>query len=336
MTTVKNKIKLFSLAAMLLASAVSTASAAQTPKNVDVYYVPLQFVFDGEQYAPPEDQQGFIYEGSTYVPLRFISYSLNKAVQWDGDTYKVTVEEPKAADKVQIDEYNLNTKVRGGKLRDSFDASQLKPSSISVYQEKVQYVFDGQTKEIGEELPGLFVDNSLYVPLRFFSESVGRKIEWDAVSYTIKAEVPAADKPKAEQDKPATPKPAEAPKPAAPAAPVMGGGGGGGATTTRTEQSIADEFKPRIEALQSEAMVYFLGLLAQYSGIEDEQEKAAKKAELRTQAEAKLAEFDSRFNTIISAMEAKLGEYQYGTAKADEYRASYEQAKSLAKQSYGI
>lgn len=335
----KKTIKMFSLAAMLLASAVNTASAAQTPQNVDVYYVPLQFVFDGEQYAPPEDQQGFIYEGSTYVPLRFISYSLNKAVQWDGDTYKVTVEDPKAEDQIKIDEFNLNTKVRGGKLRDKFDASQLKPSSIAVYKEKVQYVFDGQTKEIGEELPGLFVDNRLYVPLRFFSESVGRKIEWDAVSYTIKAAVPVDEKAKTDTANPTQQKPAEEQKPTVPAAPILGGGGavgGGGVSTTVTEQSIADEFKPQIEAIRSEATVFFLGLLAQYNSIQDEQEKAAKKAELKTQAEAKLAEFDSRFNTIISAMEAKLGEYHYSSAKADEYRAMYEAAKSVAKQTYGL
>ena len=46
------------------------ANAAQAPTDVDVYQIPMHFTFDGEEYAPPEGQQGFIYEGTTYVPIR--------------------------------------------------------------------------------------------------------------------------------------------------------------------------------------------------------------------------------------------------------------------------
>lgn len=165
-----------SLAVMMGISA--QASAAQAPLDVDVYQVPMHFTFDGKEYAPPEGQQGFIYEGTTYVPIRFISYSLDKAVNWDPNTYTVTIAEPKAADKINISEYKLNTQIYS-KSTEKFNKSKLAPSNLKVYKEKINYVFDGVAKKPSDELPGYIVDGSLFVPIRFFSESVGKTINWD-------------------------------------------------------------------------------------------------------------------------------------------------------------
>ncbi|WP_159887515.1 copper amine oxidase N-terminal domain-containing protein [Paenibacillus puerhi] len=339
------RLKATVLAGALFVSSLSaTAMAAQTPKNVDVYYVPLQFVFDGEQVAPPQDQQAFIYEGSTYVPLRFISYSLNKAVQWDGDSYTVSVEEPKEKDKLQIADFNLNTKVRDGKLRDKFDASQLTASPIEVYQEKVTYIFDGKEKEIGDELPGLFVDNKLYVPLRFFSESVGNKIEWNAQSYTITAVSPAKEKAdkeaatKAAAEKAAAQKAVEEKKAAdakkdASTTPVGGGGGsaGGGSSATKSQDAIVSPYLTRISAMESEAESYFVLAFGKYITAQPD-----KQQEILANARAKLAEYNSRFDSWMVDLENELVASNYSTDKAAELRVQYEERKEAKKKQYGL
>jgi hypothetical protein len=334
----KKKLKSLCAAAVMLATIAGTTTfAEQVSTKIDAYYVPLEFIFDGEQYAPPEDQQGFIYEGSTYVPLRFISYSLNKAVRWDGDSYTVTVEEPKDTDKISIQEYNLNTKVRNAVKRDKFDTSQLSASNVTVYKEKVNYVFNGQEKAMGPDLSGIFVDNRLYVPLRFFSESVGKKIEWDPVSYSISAKAK-------EETKPEPAKETEKPKEEKPAAPVtapagggMGGGiGGGGASTKVSYESIITSVESKINALEMEATGFFFGLLGEYNAVTDESLKPAKKAELQGKATSKLNEYNSRFSGLMSSLRTELSANGYNDSKASEYESRYEAAKAAAMATVGL
>ncbi|WP_281885467.1 copper amine oxidase N-terminal domain-containing protein [Paenibacillus sp. YYML68] len=340
-----SKIKRLALASVLAVSLAGTAQAAQTPQQIDVYYVPLQFVFDGEQYAPPEDQKSFIYEGSTYVPLRFLSYSLNKAVKWDGDSYTVSVEEPKDTAKIEIQEHNLNTKVRGGKLREQFDASQLAPTQVTVYQEKVQYVFDGKQKEIGEDLPGLFVDNRLYVPLRFFSESVGRKIVWDPKSYSIAADTPPAEKPpvKKEEPKKEEPKPA----PAAPG-PVGGGGGGGGfgggaPTITKSVEAILADFQSSYDSVKLQAMIGMLeisNLHTEYLAITDPVVQEEKKDYYKDEALKIVKKYDDMVDAALNELGSKLQQHGHDAAtvtsvKAEKKAEYLNQKKSLLSQ-YGV
>jgi hypothetical protein len=47
--------------------------------------------FDGEQKIPPKNQEGFVYQGTTYVPLRFVAESLGKEVEWDQETLSIYV-----------------------------------------------------------------------------------------------------------------------------------------------------------------------------------------------------------------------------------------------------
>ncbi|SDE23328.1 Peptidyl-prolyl cis-trans isomerase (rotamase)-cyclophilin family [Paenibacillus sp. UNCCL117] len=68
------------LGAMLTAAIGVSAAGGQ---QIEVYFKPLKFMFDGKEKKPAEGQP-FIYEGTTYVPLRFMSETLGKQVQYDG------------------------------------------------------------------------------------------------------------------------------------------------------------------------------------------------------------------------------------------------------------
>ncbi|HLN64489.1 MAG TPA: copper amine oxidase N-terminal domain-containing protein [Symbiobacteriaceae bacterium] len=60
-------------------------------RDIHVSYLPLKFMFDGVEKAPPADQQGFTFNERTFVPLRFMSEALGKKVEWDQSTYTIYV-----------------------------------------------------------------------------------------------------------------------------------------------------------------------------------------------------------------------------------------------------
>lgn len=304
------------LAALALASAItgsgySNAVAEQAATNIDAYYAPIQFEFDGSYLAPPKDQQGFLYKDSTYVPLRFVAYSIDKAVDWDPATYTVTIREPAKAEKVTISEYKMNRKVE--KSLDRFDSTQLQSTAIPVYFESVKYVFDGLVKQPIDDLPGLIYEGSLYVPLRFVSELVGRKIEWDPATYTVKAALPeSAPKPSATP----SPSPTAAPTPSAPAA---GGGGGGGSSnpsyTSLYLQVIAD-----LGTMKLNAESTLTDYQEDYAAASTPEEKAAIENEARTYYDQVVNQFNERVN----AYESQLSKYGYETSSADDIRKAFE------------
>jgi hypothetical protein len=316
---VTKRIKAAAGLSLALFMGMSTqAFAAQAPVDVNVYQIPMHFTFDGKEYAPPEGQQGFIYEGSTYVPIRFISYSLDKAVKWDADTYTVTIADPKETDKINIGEYKLNAQVQS-KGNEKFDKSKLTPSKLNAYKEKISYVFDGKAKNPSEELPGYIVDGSLYVPIRFFSESVGKTINWDPETYTVSA-ITAPDKKDPEVKLP------EAPKPD-PLAPVVGGGGGGpvggGAIVKPSLDSIKSETEAKLRQLQTKVSDELTALYNQY--------KISKDSSLIVLDLTKISQADNEFNQIMNDMNTKLTNYGYDTSIIETYKQQYEQAKTDAK-----
>ncbi|MGE7926321.1 stalk domain-containing protein [Lysinibacillus xylanilyticus] len=70
---------------------LSTTEAASNMKKISVFQDTINYYVDKVGKKPQEGQSGFIYEGTTYVPLRFIAESLGKKVTWDGKSKSVYI-----------------------------------------------------------------------------------------------------------------------------------------------------------------------------------------------------------------------------------------------------
>ncbi|MCZ8521433.1 MULTISPECIES: peptidylprolyl isomerase [Paenibacillus] len=76
------------LGTMLTGSAVYAAGASQ----IEVVFREIKYLFDGVEKQPTAEQgQSFIYNGTTYVPLRFVSEALGEKVEWDGDNNRIWI-----------------------------------------------------------------------------------------------------------------------------------------------------------------------------------------------------------------------------------------------------
>ncbi|MGN7382096.1 copper amine oxidase N-terminal domain-containing protein [Paenibacillus sp. SAFN-117] len=328
------------LSIVLFLGMMTSASAQQISEEIQVYYAPLKFKMNGENMRPPEGQEGFIYLGSTYVPLRFVAYSLDKAVLWDQETYTVTIQEPSKQEKAMIKDYKLNRVVRTPEAASSEPVS---PTTISVYFETVQYIFDGKQKWPEEGLPGMIFEDTLYVPIRFVSESLGLEVSWDQDTYTVtigKKETPKKPDEPSERPEDTPEEQTDVPNPpnnsgesANPGTPGSGGNGGGNddgsgdsgdGTAKPSYDSIIGGAEAQIGSLQSKAESELSAIINEF--------KQTKDSSLITEGQNKLNGFDNEFNQIMNDLSNDLSSNGYDTSAVQKYREEYERIKSEKEQ----
>ncbi|KRF10745.1 peptidylprolyl isomerase [Paenibacillus sp. Soil787] len=85
----KDKVKGL-IVGLTIGSVLSGTAAFATNSQIEVAFRSLKYMFDGVEKAPSE-AKGFIYEGSTYVPLRFVSEALGKKVEWDEENETIWI-----------------------------------------------------------------------------------------------------------------------------------------------------------------------------------------------------------------------------------------------------
>jgi hypothetical protein len=312
------KKRIFLLLIILILLFGPASSAYASPQTIKVNYAPLHFVYDGKEYAPPEDQRPFLYKGSTFIPIRFMTNMFEKAIQWDGDTYTVTVGEPNQEELILIGEYNMNTLVRNSDIQ-KIDTSKLKSSSVQVSFKKVTYVFASIIKEPPIDLPGMILNSRIYVPMRFFSESLDIEIGWDPETYTISAQSEAYKEALKDLE-------LEVGTDGPSGAPIIPAGGG-----APTYDSIKSHADVQIAALRSKAESYFTNLVIQYIAADEDD-----KPEFIAAGKNKLAEYDSEFAGIISSLRLQLSNNGFDTSITNDYEQQYEDEKAIARSFLGL
>lgn len=307
----------------------STVLAAETAKRLQVAVAPISFQFDAVPLAPPTGDEGFIVNGTTYVPLRFMSYAVEKSVRWDSATSTVFVSEPSRFELVTIRENNLNRVVRGGEETLNKTAVM---KTITVYERAVTYIFDGKAKLPSADKPGLIYNNKLYVPLRFFGESVGRTIDWNAASYSIAVRTPSSQQSAAGAGgtSPSKPGASSGSGQSSSGGTQNNGGNAGGVFVPTGGGAPKPSYESLIAAAEQEITALRNNCQTRLSALADlffETEGWNAQKEVLAQGEAELAACDASFDGIMNSLASKLSSNGYLTSVIEQYRSQYEQLK---------
>lgn len=107
--SIKQNLKMLTTGAILGGVLFSGVSYAASEMSIDVYFQPLKYFFDGVEKKAPADQQGFIYNGTTYVPLRFVSEALGKDVGYDAPTFGIYVGKQKEGTETYLEDMQTLT-----------------------------------------------------------------------------------------------------------------------------------------------------------------------------------------------------------------------------------
>lgn len=96
-TMLKEKLKGFILGVACTSMVVSGATAFANPvsKSITAIYNDIKIFVDGN-LVKPTDADGkavepFVYEGTTYLPVRAVAQALNQPVSWDGSKNSVYI-----------------------------------------------------------------------------------------------------------------------------------------------------------------------------------------------------------------------------------------------------
>ncbi|WP_342424813.1 stalk domain-containing protein [Paenibacillus sp. FSL E2-0178] len=306
--------------APLTASAPISASAAVstvTPKasnTIKVQNVDVKLLFDGVVMQPPAGQYVFMYNNTTYVPLRFMSYALQKSVSWDAKNLKVTVAEPSSSEMVVIKEYLMNVT----------DSSAFATKSIALNNVNASYVFNGNNKALPKGQSSYLLNGSIYVPLRFLSESVGNSISWDQKTKTITANSKSYEENNANVNpniNGSSPSASAAPTATATTDVNGAGSASAGASSGKVSyESITSATEAKLNALQSQSASTLLGTLAEYLSASDD----ATRESIKAKGKQQIASFRASFNSIIADAEQKLNNNGYSTSIIQQYKDTFE------------
>lgn len=94
--------------------------ASDGSKNIDIFFRNIKIMIDGAEYVPTDANgtvvEPFIYNGTTYLPVRAVANAFGKDVKWDGENATVylgkegRMEPDNRLDKVQYISYSEDDK----------------------------------------------------------------------------------------------------------------------------------------------------------------------------------------------------------------------------------
>lgn len=307
---------------LLGGASLSSASVEAAAKNVKIQPVSVQMSFDGVQIQPPAGQFIFNYKGTTYVPLRFVSYALQKNVEWDSKKLQVNITDPTANQLVAIKERMMN-------LGQDAAGAQVSKAPLNISPIDAKYVFNGETKTVTKGQISFIYKGTIYVPMRFVAESTGAVIKWDSKTKAISGFSPAylkeqgTDKGDSGATNPGT-TPGDGKDNAGQ---TPGKGGAEGTGTDTAYDSITKATQSKLVSLQNKSESLMWDLANKYLAADDD----ATKKKLLSQGQDQLDKLSAEFDAIVADAEKQLKDGGYSTDIIKEYRAEFEKQIEAGK-----
>lgn len=164
------------LALCLASSMFSFAIASQADKDIDVTYREIKITLNGEKIVPVDASghsvEPFVYNGTTYLPVRGVANALSLNVGWDADTSTVTLNSAGVAitpiEEAKASNVTLKKKISYRDVKIILNGKMLVPKGA-----------DGSIVE------PFIMDGTTYLPVRAISEGLNLSVNWDNVTSTV-------------------------------------------------------------------------------------------------------------------------------------------------------
>lgn len=160
----------------LLLAPGASASAASGTEEVTVRYRGIRIEVDGETLNPCDangnSTEPFIYNGSTYLPVRAVASALGLNVAWDEATSTVTL-------------------TSGGtvNLGSGEPASSSNSAAAQITYRNIRIVIDGKVitpcDVTGKPTEPFIYNGSTYLPVRAVASALGLDVAWDEATSTV-------------------------------------------------------------------------------------------------------------------------------------------------------
>ncbi|MFF2890542.1 copper amine oxidase N-terminal domain-containing protein [Paenibacillus sp. NPDC057967] len=301
------KNKYFALLSLIIALVVASiptgAWAASEPasKPAQIKTQPINLIFDGQELKLPDGQYSFIYQGRTYIPIRYISYALLKTVGWNAEQFMVSINDPNTQELAELKKELLL--VTGGTKKPH------ESIALSMKQANAKLVFNGKEKSLPKGQSIFIYKGSIYVPLRFLSESVGSEITWDDKTRTVTSESKAYREGESGETKPGDNGSVEVPPSVPP----------GEEVPKQTYEQITANAESKLVVLRDSCKTELINLALEYFSADDDAQK-----QIKTKISQKVNSCTSKFEALVSDTTSKLEANGYSTDIIAQYRNEFE------------
>lgn len=166
----------FLLALCLAFVMASPALALQATQNIEITYRGITITLDGQEIVPVDADgnsvEPFLYNGTTYLPVRGVANALSLDVAWDGTTNTVTL-------------------TSGGTPVAPLEAAKSTQgtATVSATYRDISIIIDGvplvPTDAAGNVVEPFLIDGTTYLPVRAISEALGLNVTWDNATSTV-------------------------------------------------------------------------------------------------------------------------------------------------------
>ena len=171
------KRRLSFLLALCLAFVMATpAFALQETHSIEITYRGIAITLDGQEIVPVDADgnsvEPFLYNGTTYLPVRGVANALSLDVAWDGTTNTVTL-------------------TSGGTPVNPLEAAKSTQgtATVSATYRDISIIIDGTelvpTDAAGNMVEPFLIDGTTYLPVRAISEALGLNVTWDNATSTV-------------------------------------------------------------------------------------------------------------------------------------------------------